>query len=408
MSIAMLLKIFSDCCVGFAILGSGPVAFAIPLLLPALICGVSAGIAAFFDGKGWNVPRRLCCVLPFACLLLADGLGQMLILAIPAGYTAWIILRGELALEYSSYRHFFVRSLWLLGAVCAVSYIWIFLTQITNEAVFRPDMSVILRYGLVHLLCGVVLQRQLRLGVGNRAEGGRRQLGMLLGTAAAIAVGFLTAEPLMRGALAAVLKMVLTLLLLPFAFLLDLLAKLFSKLQTEEDKETFGQFVDYLENLGLSSGGGAGLAPPPSDAPTTINTTWIWVALATVLLVVAAVLLLRSFRKRGEYAGSGDLQTRVITAPKKKRNTTFSNRTRVRQLYRDFLRSEKELGLRLRPNDTSADVLARIHPRTDVPSAAELRQVYLSARYDQRQQITRSQVEAAKQALKATRRAKNG
>ena len=98
-----------------------------------------------------------------------------------------------------------------------------------------------------------------------------------------------------------------------------------------------------------------------------------------------------------------DLTSGVVAAPKKKKTSTFSNRTRVRQLYRDFLRAEKDLGMKLQPSDTSADVLSRIHPRTDRPSADELRQVYLLARYDDRQTITRGQLDAAKRALKGTR-----
>ena len=51
MSVMMLLKIFSDCCICFAILGSGPVSFSLPRLLPAFICGMGAAIATFFDRK---------------------------------------------------------------------------------------------------------------------------------------------------------------------------------------------------------------------------------------------------------------------------------------------------------------------------------------------------------------------
>ena len=63
-------------------------------------------------------------------------------------------------------------------------------------------------------------------------------------------------------------------------------------------------------------------------------------------------------------------------------------------------------GLKLKKNDTSADVLCRIHQDTDKESAAALRQVYLSARYDDRQNISREQVNAAKQALKGTKNRK--
>lgn len=406
MSAAMLLKIFSDCCICFAILGSGPVEFTVPLLLPALICGTAACLATFLEGKCLDVLRRLCAALPFACLLLAESGGQILILAVPAVYTAIVILRGELHLEYSGYRYFFIRSLILLGVAYIVANIWVFLTQIAGEAVLQLDTAVILRYGLVHLLCGVVLQRQLRLGVGYRAEGGRRQMAMLLGTAGTIVVGFLAAEPFLRQGLGAVLRELLTLLLMPFAFLLDQAGRLIALLMnTKEDKETYEEFLEYWESIMMGGSENAGQAAPEPE-PITINATAIWAVLAGIFVLVAAVLLLRSFYKRRGDLAPGDLTSRVVTAPKKKKASAFSNRTRVRQLYRDFLRSEKDLGMKLKQSDTSADVLGRIHPRTDRPSADALRQVYLLARYDDRQTITRGQLDEAKRALKGTRRAK--
>lgn len=404
MSAMMLLKIFSDCCICFAILGSGPVEFAVPLLLPALICGVAACIATFFDEKCWDVLRRLCAVLPFACLLLADNGGQMLILAVPAVYTAVVILRGDLHLEYSGYRHFFIRSLMLLGVVYIVANIWLFLTQITNEAVLQLDAAVILRYGLVHLLCGVVLQRQLRLGVGYRAEGGRRQMAILLGTAATIVVVFLAAEPLLRQGIGVVLRQLLSLILMPFGFLLDLVRRLFALLpRSENDEKEYEEFTEYIG--GILGNIEQILGKPQEDpsAPTTIDATAIWAVLAGIFVLVAAVLLLRSFYKRRGDLAPSDMTSRVVTAPKKKKTSTFSNRSKVRQLYRDFLRAEKNLGMKLMPNNTSQDVLARIHTSTHRPSADDLRQVYLSARYDDRKHISRDQVERAKRALKGTR-----
>lgn len=403
MSAMMILKIFSDCCICFAILGSGPVKFAMPLLLPALLCGVTAGIAAFFDRKGLDTLRRLCAALPLGCLLLAEGGAQLLILAVPAVYTASVILRGNLELEYSSYRHFFVRSLMLLGGVYVVVNIWIFLTQITNEAVFRPDAAVILRYGLVHLLCGVVLQRQLRLGVGYRAEGARRQMAMLLGTAAAIVLGFLVAEPFLRQGLGKVVRELLTLVLTPFAFLLDLAGRLIARLMnTDKEDYDYQEFLNHWENVMMGAGQNAGQDRPHEQI--SIDPNAIWSVLAGVVVLVAAVLLIRSFHKRSADADAGELTGRVLAAPKKKKTPAMSNRGRVRQCYRDFLRAEKELGMKFKRSDTSQDVLSRIHARTDRPSADALRQVYLQARYDDRQNITRGQVERAKQALRGTRR----
>lgn len=56
--------------------------------------------------------------------------------------------------------------------------------------------------------------------------------------------------------------------------------------------------------------------------------------------------------------------------------------------------------MKLRRSDTSADVLERISPETHPESAAQLRQIYLQVRYDDRKSVSRSQVELAKLALK--------
>lgn len=407
MSVLMLLKVFSDCCICFAILACGPVSFSVPLLIPALICGVAAGIATFLEGKGWTAVRRLCCVLPLTCLLLAQGRGQTLLLAIPAVYTAATILRGRLELEYAEYRHFFIRSLQLLGVACVVGYIWNFLTQISSEEILQLDIMATVRYGLVHLLCGVVLQRQLRLGVGYRAEGGRRQMTALLGTLATITAGFALAEPLLRQGMGTVIRAALSLVLTPFAFLLDMAGRLFAMLtRSESDKKEYEEFVKYMESVLMDV---ENLTGKPQEQPPTenrIDPTVIWAVLAGILLLIAAGLLLRSFRKRGADGDPGEKTVRLITTPKKKREPMLSNRGSVRQAYRDFLRAEKNLGMKLRQCDTSADIHQRIHPQTHEPSAEALRQVYLLARYDDRQTISRRQVNQARKALKLTRQEK--
>ena len=49
MYLEMFLRIFSDCCIFFALLGCCPsiLPYSYPLIAVALICGVAAGIAAF-------------------------------------------------------------------------------------------------------------------------------------------------------------------------------------------------------------------------------------------------------------------------------------------------------------------------------------------------------------------------
>ena len=402
MSMAMVLKIFSDCCICFAILGSGPVQFDVPLLIPALLCGASAGVASFVEEKGWTALRRLCAILPLGCLLLSGSGAQALILAVPAVYTSVVILRNKLELEYYAYRRFFLQSLALVGGAYLAVNIWIFLLQITNDTLPVLDSGTILRYGLVHLLCGIVLQRQLRLGVGSRAEGGRRQMTTLLGVAGAIVFGFVVAEPLLRRSMRVVVEYTVALLFAPVALVIEGILRLLTRLgEDDEISKDYEDFNDYMSTI--FGGDQQAGQPVQPEAPESLDLTALWAVLAGIFVLIAVVLLFRSFRKRRADADPGEIVSKVVTAPRKKKPSALSNRGRVRQIYRDFLRAEKHLGMKLNISDTSADILQRIHQDTDRDSAGDLRQVYLSARYDDRQSVSRSQVDQAKRALKGTR-----
>lgn len=408
MSIAMVLKIFSDCCVCFAILGSGPVEFYVPLLIPALVCGVCAGIATFFRDKGLTGLSKVCGLLPFLCLLLGEDSRQLLILGVPALYTAVTIFRGKLELEYYGYRRFLIQSLALIGAVYVVINVWAFLAEAVNDPLPGVDSGVILRYGLVHLLCGIVLQRQLRLGVRNRSEGGRGQISMLLAVAGTIVLALVVAEPLLRQHAASILNVVVSLMAAPLVLVTEVFMRVVNLLsrktpERQEDNST----VEMSEGEGFLGSAWANFSDVgKSPDPIHIDPALVWIAFAVIALLAAAVILFRSFHKRRTDADARGLEGRVIAAPRKKKAPRLSTRQRVRQLYREFLKSEKNRGTQVRHCDTSGDILDRLHPETDADSARQLREVYLSARYDLRQEVSRSQLGSAKRAQKSTARRK--
>ena len=403
MSTAVFLKIFSDCCILFAIVCTGPITLSVPALVPALICAAAVGLASYADDKGWTPLVRLCALLPLTVLLLAGGIGEGILFLIPAVYAAVTVLRGNLALEYSEYRYFFIRSLGLLAAVYVVAGIWNYLVGITEAAMPRLNVSATLRYGIVHLLCGVVLQRQLRLGVGHRAEGGRRQMATLLGTAGVVVTAFLAAEPLLRRSLGEGIRFLISMILVPAVYLVERISDaIVRRKDPPKDPQAYEEYLEHLQNMGFAPGGDVPPGPmQPSDE--TVSLEGFWILPVAILLLIAAGLLLHSFRKRRPTVGQSKNEERVVVPPKKKRASALSNRGRVRQLYREFLRSERDLGLELKASHTSGDVLARLHRDTDRDSASRLRQVYLRARYDEREPVDRRQVEAARRALKGAR-----
>ena len=402
MSAAMLLKIFSDCCLCFAVLGSGPVIFNVTLLLPALICGASAAIATFFQQKNLPVLRCICGVLPLCCLFFATELWQGILLAVPAVYTAVIIFRGKLELEYFTYRHFFVRSILLLAVGYLATNAWLFLLQVIQDETIFLDTSVMLRYGLTHILCGVVLQRQLRLGVGAKAAGSKGQIAVLLATAVVIVAGFSAAEPLLRKSIFAIFSTLGSLALAPFVLLAELYTWLISLLKSWDTGDR--SFVKFIEQYIVQQEQIKDQITQivPKDEPPEFNYMWFALIPLGIILLVAMVLFAYSFYKRRATADDGAQIKRVENVPQKKKMPVFSNRARVRQLYRDFLHREQSLGMKVKRNDTSESILRRIHRSTDRPSADQLRNIYLSARYDGRNDISRDQVEQAKQAFKNT------
>ncbi len=402
MSFAMVLKMFADYSLSFAILGMVETEFPVPLLIPAVLYAVSAGLAAFFEEKNRPVLRRLCAVLPWGCLLFGSNVLQILLLAVPAVYCSLVILFGVLELEYYTYRQFLLRSLLLMGVGCFMVGVWSFVNQAVLE---QPplDIQALFRYGLVHLVCSIVLLRQLRLGIGEHAEGGRRQMTTMLTVIVTMILCTVLGEPFLQRGVKFVVGAVLAVVAIPFVLLVELVVRLSehtsakskhfyleSKGRLDEIKKGLQQFINNTET-----------APEPE--PLDIS-NFVTVTIVVILVVAAVVLLVRSFQKQRQTVYVAETVGSVPKLPKKKKQPLLSNRTKVRQVYRSFLRTEQDLGMKLLSSDTSEDVLGRIHRDTDRAGADDLRNVYLAARYDDRHNISRDQVEQAKRALKATRK----
>ena len=401
MSLGMLLKIFSDCCVCFAILGAFPsvITYSYPLLWPALLCGAAAGLATFLSGKDKPVLSRLCAVIPFASLFFIGDAGELIILLPVLIYVVVVILRGKLQLEYYTYRQFFQRSLILLGALFVALSAFSFLENFAGEGESIIRAEVTLRYGIVHLLCGIILQRQLRLGMERRGQGGVGQIAVMLGGTGIVIAGFLIAEPALRKGAAAVFKAIIGVIFGGIMALLELFTSLLDQMEIDSMNEQLEQARGDKAPT-MSGALGDQIQQVVKDEETA-QSLW-WVVLVAAVLIAAMVLMFLTFRKKSSVVHSEETVT-TVQIPGKAKTSRYSNRSKVRQIYREFLRQEKKRGLLLKKDYTSADVLQRISEDTDEKAAAELREVYLRARYDENCEISRDQVEAARAALKKSR-----
>lgn len=399
MTIITILKLFSDCCVCFAILGAFPNTFpyTFPLLYPALICALAAGLAAAFDWRGKFTLSRLCAPLPLLALLPAGSPGEMIILIPAVIYTGAVILRGQFQLEYYSYSVFFRRSLYLLAALFFTLSAIASVEPMVGDGARQVYADVTLRYAVIHLICGVVLQRRLRLGEEVHAQGGAGQMAVVLGGVGAAILLFLHVESLLRNGIAFVFQTILgtvigVVVAVARLFSIDVaFQKQWTELMAQYDEESTAAGMDPI-------------APPPQQPVVEDGEPVLWwLVLVAAVLLVAVALMFMTFRQKSQAVRTAETTGTVDTANTEKKRSFRSNRAKVRQIYRSFLRLEKGRGLSIQKDYTSEDILCRISAATDKKAAAQLREIYLHARYDKNCEIDRAQVDAAKAALKKCR-----
>lgn len=404
MFLEITLKIFSDCCIMFAILGCCPsiLPYSFPLALSALICGLAAGAAGYcyekFSG-GWF---RLCILLLPLALLPVKDTGEALILIPPVLYTAAVILRGRLDLDYFSFRQYFKRSLVLLVVLWTVASICNYIEDPKGlkEMIVQP--ANILRYGIAHFICGVALQRQLRLGHQPGIRDSRGQLVAMMGSIGAVLAGFAVAEPLLRKGAVEAAKAIFTIVAIPFAALYEVFVYIIAQMENMKNDERYqeameeaagrgglGHYSDYRELMNSLM----------ENAPDNERVQFAVIALV-IGWIVAAVIMFLVFGRR-HVKQSVLLSSDAVTTPR--RNVpliTLNPRARVRQTYRDFLRREKMRGAKIRKDHTTAEILENLSAGANSAPAARLREIYLHARYDENREVSRAEAEAAKAALR--------
>lgn len=403
MSIWMFLKVFSDLCVIFALLGAFPqvIVYHSSLMLPAILCAFGAGVAAGLQNSGRDHLRWLGAVFPALALYLARTTGEFAIVLPAAAYTTLVILRGQLQLEYYSFRHSFRNSLRIVGIWYVLLCIFAFLeeTPVQNAALIREE--AVLRFGLIHCCAGILLQRQLRLGGDTVAKGSYLQLaGMIVGTGSVVAA-FLTAMPVLRKGLAAVFQAAL------FAAMSLAAAVYESFVEVDyvgmnkalEEARADSEVMSVAPNW-------AEIIPQQPQVAEKEPSYW-WLILVAAAAVAAAILMLRSFGKKRVRISTEETVQRIDTPERPQKDARRTNRGKVRHCYREYLRYEQKRGLRLQRYDTSGDVLEKSAAASDKTAAAALRQIYLQARYDETGEITRDQAETAKALLKKIRSGEN-
>ena len=414
MSIWIFWKIFGDVCLYFSVISAFPALFPheFPLLIPAFLMGISGAVSCAAADRGKDVLSRFSLVLALISFLLPETLIEYLLLIPPVVYTAMTVLKGSFGLEYLNFRGYFRKAILLWTVGFGILVLAGVLETMSTPWQNTIDYEDTLRMGIYFAVSGIVLQRQLRMGMAG-SRGDRRlnalQSAATIGGTAGTLFGVWGIHKLLityaQEYMDRLVKFLYDLCTIPISllgWLFGILFEDFSEFHEAPKLETAS--TETVEESLVSIPVGEWTDPEPVlPAPQEPRYPW-WLAIALLSALMILLLVLHKLygeRRKGSGAASifRKLDKPETTKPEKK----ASARGKIRKYYREHLRQEKRKGVSFRTNQTSEDILNHISPTTDRKAAARLREIYLKARYSEHSILTQEDVHRAKEALKRTK-----
>lgn len=399
----MFLKSLGDLCLYFSIIGAFPGLFShsFSYLWPVMACGFGILVSTALSLVGKGSLRFLGLVFCLAPFLLVKDLMDVLVLVLPVSYCVMVVWRGQLSLDYAQYRSFFLRSILLWAVFFGIVSLFCAFESVLLLKETTLDYRVPFQYGLLYCISAVLLMRTLRLGADEQGSRMNRLTnGAFLGGTGVILVGAVVLEKYLQSQDTSVYQelflKVSAAIMVPVYWLINRIVEMFP----EYDKK-FDELWDPTE-----TGTGAGQAAPPTELPPApvepVEVPFPWWLVALILAVAAVILLVMTkvYARRKVILKSDETSELLRPQKKTRKDSRKSNRSKVRQLYREFLRHQRSRGVKLRKDQTSLDILERISQDTDPEAARQLREIYLQARYDTAGEVSRRQLEEGKKTLK--------
>lgn len=395
MSELIFLRAFGDLCVCFAVIAGFPKFFVrdVLLLIPALLCASGAALGPWLEKRKLKYAAM---VLPLASLLLADSAMEYLILVPAIVYTAILIHRGAYGMEYYETRDQFKKVGLVLGIFVGLLFPLGYFDGMFSHQWDNYDFPTALFYGLLYAFTQVFLLRQLRLGADSRPQDRLRnnvEMVVVLILIIGATVGILALEGLFRQSVVDLL----TLVMMAVGFIPMVILEIINMFLADDGGayiETMGQYTDptFPTEQIIPDLEGVPVTPAEEGFP------WLTAILVVAGICLMGAYLLRTLGKGNGIRGSGGILESVEAEKPGTRERWTSNRSKVRRIYRSYLKFLRRKGQRLRHDQTSLDILRESKGPAD--PAGELRRIYIRARYDLEEPVTDLDVEDARAALK--------
>lgn len=406
MNLSIFAKVCAELFLYYALLSGIPGLFPFTYVpvWPVLFCGAAAAIAAYVSDHGKGGVRFLCLVFPMCCLTFATTIMDGLTLIPPVIFVTVTIFRDEWDLEYFHFREFFRKSLTVLGIFLLVIFFGSMLEDSTRQRNPLLDATGALRYALGYTVIGIALQRQLRMGTDSRRAGYVSNLQLtlvslstglfllvLLGTERYLASRGISLGTLIGEALRFVVSLPVYLLGMLITLIMGLNGDVLEEIKDSKPVETQPIATNPLPGMGE--------AVIPQQQEVMVTFPWWLAVLILAALTIGLILLTRMLRSRPTGNPIRETVEKLPPDAKQPRSQRRSNRQKIRKYYREYLKAEQSQGHKLKHWHTSEDIL-RENRSGSKRAAAQLRNLYLSARYDPDSPVSSQQVQKAKEALK--------
>lgn len=407
MSSWVFLKTVADLSLYFSALSLAPTVFlhGYSYLWVIVLCGFGTGLAAVLSGMGKGGARFVGLLPIFSAVLLAQGVLEYLILAPALVYSTVAAVRGYMGVEYAQYRDSF-RRIALIWGICfaAASMYYSFETVLMMQ---QPPIDIRgpFTYGLLYAIASVFLMRLLRMG--QESSGSRMnnaQALALMAGGGGILLALTVAQRYMRGVGKELFWEIWSALMVALSVPVHLVGELIAAMLPKDNK---GEYPTATVDPNATDPSIQGIPPgtqgtePVPVEPQQEVFPWVFVVLVVLALAVVLVMLVSHYARQNKSVASQEVRSTLNPKAKQARRERHSNRYKMRGIYRDFLRSQRRRGAKLRGNQTSLDVLREAPKGTDRTAAETLRALYLPARYNPHAQVTKEDLDRAKQAEKS-------
>ena len=407
MSSWIFFKVFADICLYFSFIAVFPQLFSgrFEFYLPALACAAGAMLANTM-AKLKPTLQILGCLIPLCGLFLAQNVKELIILIIPIIYSIAVIAKQGYP-EYYRYRAFYKKLIILWCCIISVFALISELLIVLDGLIFF-DLTAFAVYGTLSLISGVLLLRSLRLGNLTSQSTNRRQLAFTAGAIGSFVFIGISAERILmkygKSLVQYAISTLKTIIAIPF-YILGLIIQSDDKPKKKYVEVSVSELTESTEETKETL-----LAEESvSEVATSVSQTtedgfpwWIVIVIMTVLVIILIALF--GLHQRHSRVLNTKEVTEKTGKSKKRRATQISNQNKIRRYYRDFLKYQKQRGMKLKTDQTSLDILENVPTHRCAQEAKALREIYISARYNDDSEITQQQLDNARNALNKIRK----